>query len=125
MFSPGVCWSGLTLNLSGCEVQALRTNSYGVKPLRSLEASSEVVGVDEVAQMGAQLVVRLVEVAFDGCVLDGAVHAFDLAVGPSVLGLRAADGQFELFGDSLWIRFVIRFREEVICDAETLLAGSS
>ena len=53
---------------------------YGVKPLRVLEASSEVVGVDEVAQMGAQQVVRLVEVAFDGCVLDGAVHAFDLAV---------------------------------------------
>ena len=83
MFSPGVCWSGLTLNLSGCEVQALQTNSYG-------EASSEVVGVDEVAQMGAQQVVRLVEVAFDGCVLDGAVHAFDLAVGPRVLGLSQA-----------------------------------
>jgi hypothetical protein len=29
LFSPGVCWSGLILNLSGCEVQALQTNSYG------------------------------------------------------------------------------------------------
>ena len=36
VLSPGVCWSGLTLNLSGCEVQALQTNSYGVKPLRVL-----------------------------------------------------------------------------------------
>jgi hypothetical protein len=29
------------------------------------------------------------------------------------------------FGDSLGIGFVIRFREEVICDAEALLPGSS
>ena len=43
-------------------------------------ASGEVIGVDEVAQMGPQLIVRFVEVAFDGCVLDGAVHSFDLAV---------------------------------------------
>jgi hypothetical protein len=38
---------------------------------------------------------------------------------------RAPDGQFESFGDSIGSRFVIRFREEVICDAEALLAGSS
>ena len=37
--------------------------------------------------MGSQLVVGLVEVAFDGGVLDGAVHSFDLAVGPRVFGL--------------------------------------
>src|SRR5208282_6635817 len=47
----------------------------------------EVVGVDEVAQVGSQLVVGLVEVAFDGRVLDGAVHSFDLPIGPRVLGL--------------------------------------
>ena len=40
--------------------------------------------------MGPQLVVRLVEIAFDGGVLDGSVHAFDLAVGPRVLGLSEA-----------------------------------
>jgi hypothetical protein len=28
-----------------------------------------------------------VEVAFDGCVLDGAVHSFDLPIGPGMLGL--------------------------------------
>jgi len=34
-----------------------------------------------------RLVVGFVEVAFDGGVLDGAVHSFDLAVGPRVFGL--------------------------------------
>ena len=32
----------------------------------------------------------LVEVSFDGCVLDGSVHAFDLPVGPGMLGLGQA-----------------------------------
>ena len=40
--------------------------------------------------MGSQLVVGLVVVAFDGCVLDGSVHAFDLAIGPGMLGLGQA-----------------------------------
>jgi hypothetical protein len=38
-------------------------------------------------QVCSQLVVGLVEVAFDGRVLDGAVHSFDLPIGPRVLGL--------------------------------------
>jgi hypothetical protein len=32
----------------------------------------------------------LVEVLFSGCVLDGSVHAFDLPIGPRVLGLGQA-----------------------------------
>ena len=52
-----------------------------------LEASGEVVGVDEVTQVGSQLLVGIVEVAFDGCVLDRAVHSLDLPIGPRVLGL--------------------------------------
>jgi putative transposase len=36
MFSPGICWSGLILNLCRSEVQALQINSYGVRPLRVL-----------------------------------------------------------------------------------------
>ena len=36
MFSPGICWTGLILNLCGSEVQALQMNSYGVRPLRVL-----------------------------------------------------------------------------------------
>jgi hypothetical protein len=37
--------------------------------------------------MSSQLIVGFIEVAFDGRVLDGSVHPFDLAVGPGVLGL--------------------------------------
>jgi len=44
------------------------------------EASGEVVGLDEVMQMGAQLLVGFVAGAFDGRVFDGAVHSLDLAV---------------------------------------------
>ena len=55
-----------------------------------LRASGEVVGVDEVAQVSSQLVVGLVEVAFDGCVLDGSVHAFDLPVIRYVIPWRLA-----------------------------------
>src|SRR3984885_5634436 len=36
VFRPGICWSGLVLNLCGSEVQALPMNSYGVRPLRVL-----------------------------------------------------------------------------------------
>jgi hypothetical protein len=38
------------------------------------------VGVDEVLQVGSQLVVGVVEVAFDSRVLDSAVHSFDLPI---------------------------------------------
>ena len=58
---------------------------WGEAP-EGFEASGEVVGVDEVAQVDAQLVVGFVEVAFDGGVLDGAVHPLDLTVGPGCLG---------------------------------------
>ena len=37
--------------------------------------------------MNSQLIVGLVEVAFDGRILDGAVHPFDLTVRPGMLGL--------------------------------------
>jgi NAD(P)-dependent dehydrogenase (short-subunit alcohol dehydrogenase family) len=36
VFSPGVCWSGVILNLCRSEVQALQIDSYGVRPLRVL-----------------------------------------------------------------------------------------
>jgi hypothetical protein len=37
--------------------------------------------------MNSQLIVGLVEVAFDGRILDGAVHPLDPAVRPGMLGL--------------------------------------
>lgn len=38
-------------------------------------------------EMGGQLGVAVVMVAFDGCLLDCPVHALDLAIGPGVLDL--------------------------------------
>ena len=46
-----------------------------------------IVGVDEDLEMFSKLVVTIVMVAFDGGVLDGAVHPLDLAIGPWVVRL--------------------------------------
>ena len=43
MFSPGIFWSGLIVNRSGCEVQALQTNSYGVRPRSVLRRLAGIV----------------------------------------------------------------------------------
>ena len=56
--------------------------------MRVLKPSGEVVGADEVLQMRAQLIVGFVEVAFDGGVLDRAIHPLDLAIRPRMLWLR-------------------------------------
>lgn len=45
-----------------------------------LEATAEIVSVDEILEVSAQLVVVVVVEALDGCILDGAIHPFDLAV---------------------------------------------
>ena len=56
--------------------------------LEGLEPSCEVVGVDEVPQMRAQLIVGFVEVAFDGGVLNRPVHSLNLTIRPWMLRLR-------------------------------------
>ena len=48
----------------------------------------EIVSGDEVREMPPQFGVRFVEVAFDRRVLDRAVHALDLPIGPRMLRLR-------------------------------------
>lgn len=53
----------------------------GREAAERLQPTSEVVGGDEVGEMLAKQIMRLVIVALDGRFLDGAVHAFDLAVG--------------------------------------------
>ena len=63
-----LCCPGFADELVGCEA------SQGLQP------ACEVVGLDEISEVVSQLVVGLVEVAFDGGVFDGAVHPFDLAV---------------------------------------------
>ncbi len=56
----------------------------GGKSSEGFEPSSEVVGVDEVREVLSEVLVSLVVEALDGCVLDGSVHAFDLAIGPGM-----------------------------------------
>jgi len=56
----------------------------GREALEGLEASAVVVGVDEDAEVGLELLVAVVMVSFDGGFLDGPVHPFDLPVGPGM-----------------------------------------
>lgn len=58
--------------------------------LEGFEPAAEVVGRDEVGEMGFELLVALVMVASDGGYLDGAVYPFDLSVGPGMLYLGRA-----------------------------------
>ena len=58
----------------------------GRETSESLESSGEVISCDEVGQVCFKLMVRVIEVTFDRCVLDGAVHPLDLAVGPGMIG---------------------------------------
>lgn len=71
----------------------------------SFEASGEVVGVDEVLKVGLKKEMGVVVVTSNGGVLDGAIHAFDLAVGPRMFGFSEAvidvvlgAGEFEGMG---------------------------
>jgi hypothetical protein len=62
----------------------------GREALQGLQPASEVEGVNEVAEVAAQLIVGLVVEALDRRLLDGPVHPLDLAVGPGVLWLGQA-----------------------------------
>lgn len=62
----------------------------GGKSLERLESSGEVVSIDEVGEVLAEVLVGLVVEAFDGCFLEGPVHAFDLSVGPWMFGFGQA-----------------------------------
>ena len=59
----------------------------GCEAAQGLQPAAVVIGVHEELKVLPELVVAVVVVAFDGGILDGAVHAFDLAVGPGVVGL--------------------------------------
>ena len=51
---------------------------------QSLEAATKVVNIHEVGAVVAQLGMVVLGKAFDGRILDGAVHAFGLAIGPGI-----------------------------------------
>ena len=54
------------------------------------EAFGVVVGVEESGEVAAEMGVGEVVIVADGGVFDGAIHAFDLAVGPGMVGLGQA-----------------------------------
>ena len=57
---------------------------------KTLKALGEVVRIEEGGQMRAKTFVGRVEEPANGCVLDGAVHPFDLAIGPRMIEFREA-----------------------------------
>ena len=59
----------------------------GREAAESLESLGVVVSSDEVAEVGAQLVVAVIVVALNGSFFNGAIHALDLPVRPGMTGL--------------------------------------
>lgn len=55
-------------------------NSYGVRPFDGLQPAAEIVGADEVGEVGFELLAAVVMVALDGASLIVRVHAFHLPV---------------------------------------------
>ncbi len=59
----------------------------GREPLERLQATAEIVCVDEVEEVAFKLVMAIVVIALDGRFLDGPVHALDLTVRPRMTDL--------------------------------------
>lgn len=59
--------------------------------LEGLQASTEVVGGNEVGEVLPELVVAVVVIAFDRRVLDRPVHALDPTIGPGTKHLGDGD----------------------------------
>ena len=55
--------------------------------LQGLEPARVVVGVEEQLKVCCELLMVVVVASLDGGILDGAVHAFDLAIGPRMVRL--------------------------------------
>ena len=53
----------------------------GGQAAQRFEPTGIIVGIDEVVEMGCQLGMAVIVIAFDGCLLDRAIHAFDLTMG--------------------------------------------
>ena len=59
----------------------------GGEATQGFEAVAVIVGIGEVVQVRIQLGMTVVMIAFDGCLLDRAVHTLNLTVGPWMLRL--------------------------------------
>ncbi len=62
----------------------------GCQTLESFEPAGIVICVDEVGEVGFELLMPIVMVAFDNGFFDRPVHALDLSIGPRVLDLGQA-----------------------------------
>ncbi len=86
----------------------LADESVWGKPLQGLQAASEIVCRDEVAEIGSGFIVGLVEVAFDGFIAECPLHSLHLPVGP---GTHAAKSRPEpnvsVGGASVWMVVMI------------------
>lgn len=60
----------------------------GCEAAQGLEPAGMVIGVHEQLQMGAELLMAVIVVAFDYRVLDRAVHSLDLTIRPRMVHLR-------------------------------------
>ena len=67
--------------------QLLSTRALRRESPEGLQAATVIVGIDEVVEVGCQLGMAVVMVAFDGRFLDRSIHPFDLTVGPGMLDL--------------------------------------
>ena len=62
----------------------------GCEAFERLQPAREIVGADEVSQVGTELLMAFIMEPLDGGLLDRSVHPFDLAVGPWMSGLGQA-----------------------------------
>src|SRR5258708_24971723 len=88
VFSPGIWWIGLRVNLSGSWIQ-FGDGFVWFEAAKGLESPSEVVGCDEVRQVRVELFVGVIEEAFDGGFFDGPVHR-ERYLNPICYGIRGS-----------------------------------
>jgi hypothetical protein len=73
----------------------------GRQAFEGFQSAAEIVGVDEVLEVGFELVMAVIMIAFDGCFLDCPVHPFDLTIGPGMFDFGEAVLNVILFADSV------------------------
>jgi hypothetical protein len=67
---------------------ALTDVRRGGEPFQRFEPLGEVIGHQQGVQMCLEVVMSLVMIVFHGGVFAGTLHAFDVAIGPGMMGLR-------------------------------------
>ena len=104
------------------EFEPLRFNNplfadelVGRQALEGFQPSSKIAGADEVGEVLSQLVMVVVVEAFDGGVLDCAVHTLDLAIRPEC----GDDRGCLILVSRYWISCSPQTRSKMCSDAQT------